>query len=83
MVWRLSRRLRLRLEAMAVSLLDVAQERLHAPPALGRAAQLLFAVALFALQVLLSQLWLRRFQYGPVEWLWRGFTYLQLPPLRR
>lgn len=50
---------------------------------MGRAAQLLFAVALFALQVLLSQLWLRRFQYGPVEWLWRGFTYLQLPPLRR
>ena len=49
----------------------------------GRASQLLFAVGLFALQVLLSQLWLRRFQYGPVEWLWRAFTYLQLPPLRR
>lgn len=50
---------------------------------MGRASQLLFAVGLFALQVLLSQLWLRRFQYGPVEWLWRAFTYLQLPPLRR
>ena len=49
----------------------------------GRASQLLFAVGLFAMQVLLSQLWLRRFQYGPVEWLWRAFTYLQLPPLRR
>ncbi|WP_296246017.1 DUF418 domain-containing protein [uncultured Stenotrophomonas sp.] len=49
----------------------------------GRASQLLFAVVLFAMQVLLSQLWLRRFQYGPVEWLWRAFTYLQLPPLRR
>ena len=50
---------------------------------MGRAVQLLFAVGLFGLQVLLSQLWLRRFQYGPVEWLWRAFTYLQLPPLRR
>lgn len=50
---------------------------------MGRASQLLFAVGLFATQVMLSQLWLQRFQYGPVEWLWRAFTYLQLPPLRR
>lgn len=50
---------------------------------MGRASQLLFAGGLFAVQVVLSRLWLRRFQYGPVEWLWRAFTYLQLPPLRR
>ncbi len=50
---------------------------------MGRAWQLLFAAALFAVQVLLSHCWLRYFRFGPVEWLWRAITYLQLPPLRR
>ncbi len=50
---------------------------------MGRAWQLLFAVALFAAQVVLSHYWLRYFRFGPMEWLWRAFTYLQLPPLRR
>ncbi|MGZ8255728.1 MAG: DUF418 domain-containing protein [Burkholderiaceae bacterium] len=26
--------------------------------------------------------WLARFRYGSMEWLWRGFTYRQVPPLR-
>ena len=50
---------------------------------MGRAGQLLFALLLFAGQVALSHVWLRRFQFGPVEWAWRALTYLQLPPLRR
>jgi uncharacterized protein len=50
---------------------------------LPRAWQPLFALALFALQVLLSQAWLRRLRFGPLEWLWRAFTYLRLPPWRR
>ncbi len=50
---------------------------------LPRAWQVPFALALFAVQVLLSHAWLRAFRFGPVEWLWRGFTYLQWPPLRR
>ncbi|MNM53533.1 hypothetical protein D3C81_646370 [compost metagenome] len=50
---------------------------------MGRAWQLLFAVALFAVQVLLSHYWLKYFRFGPMEWLWRAMTYLQLPPLRR
>ncbi|WP_449467173.1 DUF418 domain-containing protein [Stenotrophomonas humi] len=50
---------------------------------MGRAWQLLFAVALFAAQVLLSHCWLKYFRFGPMEWLWRAMTYLQLPPLRR
>ena len=49
----------------------------------GRASQLLFAVALFVAQVVLSHVWLRYFRFGPVEWLWRAFTYLGLPQLRR
>jgi uncharacterized protein len=32
-------------------------------------------VALFALQVASSQLWLTHFRTGPVEWLWRRMIY--------
>ena len=27
--------------------------------------------------------WLRRFRFGPAEWLWRSFTYWKIQPLRR
>lgn len=50
---------------------------------LPRAWQPLFVLALFLAQVALSRLWLRRFRFGPLEWAWRAFTYLRLPPLRR
>ena len=36
-----------------------------------------------ALQLLLSQLWVRSFQFGPLEWLWRTLTYWNLQPMRR
>jgi uncharacterized protein len=32
-------------------------------------------VALFALQIVASRLWLARAAFGPAEWLWRTFTY--------
>ncbi|WP_246140904.1 DUF418 domain-containing protein [Bacillus marasmi] len=35
----------------------------------------LLVLVIFALQLLLSTLWLRKFSYGPVEWLWRLVTY--------
>jgi uncharacterized protein len=50
---------------------------------LGSAAALLMAVALYALQAVFSALWLRRFRYGPLEWLWRSATYRSWMPLRR
>lgn len=49
---------------------------------LPRAWQLPFALGLFALQVVLSRLWLRWFRFGPMEWLWRSVTYLRVPPMR-
>ncbi|RPE77177.1 DUF418 domain-containing protein [Vulcaniibacterium tengchongense] len=49
----------------------------------GRAWQVAGVAAVFALQVAASRAWLARFRYGPVEWLWRGFTYGALPPMRR
>jgi uncharacterized protein len=40
-------------------------------------------VLIFAVQVALSSVWLRRFQFGPMEWLWRTFTYGKPQPMRR
>ncbi|MFP2896116.1 DUF418 domain-containing protein [Corallococcus sp. 4LFB] len=40
------------------------------------------ALGLFAVQVLLSHVWLRHFRFGPAEWLWRSLTYGRLQPLR-
>ncbi len=44
-----------------------------------RGQQLLFVVVVYSLQIALSHWWLARFKYGPMEWLWRGFTYRQMP----
>jgi len=40
-----------------------------------------FAVYLF--QVMASRLWLRRFRFGPLEWLWRMLTYGSWIPLAK
>ncbi|CAN5666379.1 DUF418 domain-containing protein [soil metagenome] len=49
---------------------------------LSRAWQVPFVLGLFALQVVASHWWLRRFRFGPAEWLWRSLTYLR-PQLMR
>ncbi|MBM4108520.1 MAG: DUF418 domain-containing protein [Phycisphaerae bacterium] len=36
--------------------------------------------AIYAFQLAFSTLYLRRFRYGPMEWLWRRFTYLRPLP---
>ncbi|GGD57802.1 DUF418 domain-containing protein [Erythrobacter arachoides] len=47
-------------------------------------AELMAAVALgWALMLTFSRLWLARFRYGPLEWLWRCLTYWQVFPIRR
>jgi uncharacterized protein len=48
-----------------------------------RAQQVLFVLAIYAAQIVFSHWWLSRFHYGPMEWLWRGFTYWQVPRFRR
>lgn len=49
---------------------------------MGRAGQMVFVAVVFVAQIAFSHWWLARFRYGPMEWLWRGFTYRQVPPLR-
>ena len=40
------------------------------------------ALGIFLVQIFLSALWLRYFQYGPTEWIWRQLTYRQRLNLR-
>ncbi len=47
-------------------------------PSLG----LLLTITIFLIQIPLSVWWLRRFQFGPIEWLWRSLTYWQRQPMR-
>ncbi len=49
---------------------------------LPRAQQLLLVLVVYAAQIAFSRWWLSKFRYGPMEWVWRGFTYRQLPALR-
>ncbi|MET0555084.1 MAG: DUF418 domain-containing protein [Vicinamibacteria bacterium] len=39
-------------------------------------------LAIFAAQVWASRVWLARYRYGPMEWLWRSLTYGALQPIR-
>ncbi len=49
---------------------------------IGPGLGILITVAIYGLQIPLSVWWLRHFQYGPVEWLWRTLTYLRPQPFR-
>ena len=46
-------------------------------------AQWAIVVAVWALQLIWSPLWLSRFRMGPLEWLWRRLSYGHDLPLRR
>ncbi len=48
----------------------------------SRSGAALFVIAVWSLQLWWSPLWLRRFRYGPVEWLWRCLTYRRWQPMR-
>jgi uncharacterized protein len=41
------------------------------------------AVLLFGAQAAISSMWLARYRFGPLEWLWRTATYARAQPLRR
>jgi uncharacterized protein len=50
---------------------------------LGRAELWLVVVAMWAVMLAWSKPWLERFQYGPLEWLWRSLARMELQPMRR
>ena len=49
----------------------------------GAAAGIGLTIVIYLLQIPISHWWMKRFQYGPAEWLWRSLTYLKLQPIKR
>lgn len=43
---------------------------------IGQTNSLLAGIIFYTLLILLAHWWVKRFYYGPVEWLWRSATYL-------
>jgi uncharacterized protein len=37
---------------------------------------LMIGFCFFLLQIFFSKYWLKHFYYGPLEWLWRAFTFM-------
>ena len=48
-----------------------------------RIGQLSIVFAMWAVQLVISPIWIKHFEFGPLEWLWRSLTYGQLQPMRR
>lgn len=48
-----------------------------------RWGQLLIVIAVWVLQMIIAPLWLARYRFGPLEWMWRSLTYMALQPMRR
>lgn len=50
---------------------------------LGQTHTMVIVLAIFSAQVLVAIVWLRRFRYGPAEWVWRCVTYGRVVDLDR
>jgi uncharacterized protein len=49
---------------------------------LGASAALAIGLAVYAAQVVASAWWLKRYRFGPVEWLWRSLMYGERQAMR-
>lgn len=43
---------------------------------LGQTNSLILGILFYALLIVIAHWWVKRFYYGPVEWLWRSATYM-------
>jgi uncharacterized protein len=48
---------------------------------LSHSEVMLVMVGIWLVQIMFSVAWLRRFRYGPLEWLWRSLTYMKMQPM--
>jgi uncharacterized protein len=49
---------------------------------LQRIDLLYVVLPIWIVQLIASPIWLRRFRFGPMEWVWRSLTYLKPQPMR-
>jgi uncharacterized protein len=50
---------------------------------LGLGEAMAIGICVYVAQTVFSGCWLRRYSFGPAEWIWRTATYGAAPPLRR
>jgi uncharacterized protein len=50
---------------------------------LGLVYVVCIAIGIIVIQVILSNLWLHHFEFGPLEWVWRSLTYRKRIMIRR
>lgn len=46
-----------------------------------RVEQVVLVASIWILQLILAPMWLKRFKFGPLEWLWRSLTYWKFQPM--
>lgn len=44
---------------------------------------ILLVLGVYLIQIILSKLWLAKFMFGPLEWLWRCISYMKLLPIKK
>ena len=50
---------------------------------LSRSEFVPIVLGVWAFQLVVSPLWLARFRFGPMEWVWRSLTYWKITPMRK
>jgi uncharacterized protein len=50
---------------------------------ISRPGQLGVTLGVWIALLIVAPLWLQRFNFGPLEWLWRTLTYGERQPFRR
>jgi len=48
---------------------------------LNKVQQLWIVGFVWVLEMIVSPIWLKRFRFGPLEWMWRSFTYWRRQPM--
>jgi uncharacterized protein len=49
----------------------------------GKVTALILTIVIYGVQIIIMNLWMKKFQYGPAEWLWRWLTYLKKPTMTK
>lgn len=49
----------------------------------GKVTGLILVIVIYVSQIFITNLWMKKFQYGPAEWLWRWLTYMKKPEIKK